>query len=68
MSDGIKVLVVDDHPVFRDGLRQLLASTGEFVVVEEASDGQEALAYVGRHQVDPRMARASKRHFSRART
>ena len=52
MSDGVRVLVVDDHPVFRAGLRQLLASTGEFVVVAEAADGREALAYVNRHPVD----------------
>ena len=52
MSDGVRALVVDDHPVFRDGLRQLLASTGEFVVVAKAADGREALAYVNRHPVD----------------
>ena len=50
-DDGIRVLVVDDHPVFRDGLRQLLADSGDFVVVAEAADGLEALAYVERHRV-----------------
>ena len=51
-GEGISVLVVDDHPVFRDGLRQLLADSGEFVVVAEAADGLEALAHVQRHAVD----------------
>lgn len=52
MTGQVRVLLVDDHPVFRDGLRQLLDSTGEFTVVAEAGDGLEALACAGRHQVD----------------
>jgi DNA-binding NarL/FixJ family response regulator len=52
MSGPVQVLVVDDHPVFRDGLRQLLDSTGEFSVVAEAGDGLEALAFAGRYPVD----------------
>jgi DNA-binding NarL/FixJ family response regulator len=51
VGDGIRVLVVDDHPLFRDGVRQLLAQSGEFVVVGEAADGLEMLAYVERHLV-----------------
>lgn len=39
----IRVLIVDDHPMFRDGLRQLLDGDG-FRVVGEAADGREALA------------------------
>ena len=46
------MLLVDDHPVFRDGLRQLLDSAGEFTVVAEAADGLEALACARHHQVD----------------
>jgi DNA-binding NarL/FixJ family response regulator len=52
LTGHVRVLLVDDHPVFRDGLRQLLDSTGEFTVVAEAGDGLEALAYARRHQVD----------------
>ena len=52
MTGQVQVLVVDDHPVFRDGLRQLLESAGEFTVVAEAADGLEALACAGRHRVD----------------
>jgi len=40
----IRVLIVDDHPVVRDGLRGILTSDPEFEVVGEAADGAEALA------------------------
>jgi len=40
----IRLLIVDDHPVVRDGLRGMLSSDPDFEVVGEASDGAEALA------------------------
>jgi len=43
-TSALRVLIADDHPLFRDGLRVLLASTGDFVVVGEAADGEEAVA------------------------
>lgn len=39
---AVRVLIADDHPVFRDGLRALLESAG-LVVVGEASTGDEAV-------------------------
>lgn len=39
----IRVLIVDDHAVVRQGLRALLESRPELVVVGEAADGQDAL-------------------------
>lgn len=44
----IKVLVVDDHPVVRDGLRGMLCGQPDLAVVGEAADGLEALAEVAR--------------------
>lgn len=38
----VRVLIADDHPVFRSGLRALLETAG-FEVVGEASDGEEAV-------------------------
>ncbi|WP_283135376.1 response regulator transcription factor [Rhizohabitans arisaemae] len=39
-----RVLLVDDHPVYRNGLRMLLDSSGEVDVVGTAADGEEAVA------------------------
>ena len=40
----IKILIVDDHPVVRDGIRGLFTGDPEFEVVGEAADGREAVA------------------------
>ncbi|MFG3255343.1 response regulator [Streptomyces sp. NPDC048172] len=40
---AISLLVVDDHPVVRDGLRGMFASAPGFTVLAEASDGVEAV-------------------------
>jgi DNA-binding NarL/FixJ family response regulator len=44
----IKLLIVDDHPVVRDGLRGMFAGDDRFEVLGEAGNGHEALA-VARH-------------------
>ncbi|PYV62488.1 MAG: DNA-binding response regulator, partial [Acidobacteria bacterium] len=40
----IKIVIADDHAIFRDGLRRLLATQEDFQVLAEASDGKEAIA------------------------
>src|SRR5216683_1810438 len=40
----IRILIADDHAIFRDGLRRLLATQEDFSVIAEASDGKEAVA------------------------
>jgi len=42
-ADEITVLIVDDHPVVRDGLRGMFAASPEFDVVGEAASGPEAV-------------------------
>ncbi|OHV39367.1 DNA-binding response regulator [Pseudofrankia sp. EUN1h] len=47
----MRVLLADDHPVYRDGLRMLLDSTGKVDVVAVAADGKEAVALA--HELRP---------------
>ena len=44
--DEIRVLIVDDHAILRDGIRSLLERQNDITVVGEAVDGREALARV----------------------
>jgi DNA-binding NarL/FixJ family response regulator len=43
MTDSIKVLIVDDHALFRRGVMELLSDEPDFSLIEEASSGPEAL-------------------------
>lgn len=51
-DDAIRVLIVDDHPMFRDGLRSLLESTAGFDVTGEAATGAEAVDLAAELQPD----------------
>ena len=46
MKPVITVLIADDHPIFRTGLRQVLEADAALRVVGEAGDGDEALAAI----------------------
>jgi DNA-binding NarL/FixJ family response regulator len=50
--EPIRVLIADDHPVFRDGLRLLLEATPDTECVGEASTGEEAIALAASLQPD----------------
>ncbi|UCC54961.1 MAG: response regulator, partial [Anaerolineaceae bacterium] len=39
----LKLLIVDDHPVFRQGLRDVFETDSQIEVVGEAADGEAAL-------------------------
>jgi DNA-binding NarL/FixJ family response regulator len=50
--DPLRVLIADDHPVFRNGMRALIASLPEMTVVGEATSGAEAIALAEAEQPD----------------
>ena len=50
MSDPITILIVDDHPIVRKGLRTLLLSEADFQTVYEAENGLQALQIVEQYR------------------
>src|SRR5262245_33398116 len=49
---AVRLIIVDDHPVVRDGLRGIFAADDGFEVVGEAGDGPEALVLAGQTEPD----------------
>src|ERR1700730_5684888 len=45
---SVRIVIADDHTIFRDGLRRLLEAEPELQVVGEAADGAEAVAQTRR--------------------
>ncbi len=52
MSDSIRVLVIDDHPLFRKGVCQLLALESGYTIVGEAASGMEGVDLAKAHDPD----------------
>ena len=52
MTEPIRLLIADDHPVFRGGLRSMLAAEDGVEVVAEASTGTDAVTLCREHQPD----------------
>ena len=50
MKDEITIVIVDDHPIVRQGLRQTIEEDKRFRVVAEANDGQEATQEIEKHK------------------
>ncbi len=48
----IRILIVDDHVMFREGLKQILAKHSDLKVVDEAGNGQEAIEKIVKHRLD----------------
>ena len=51
-TEKVRVVVGEDHPLFRDGLVRALTSSGVVDVVAEAGDGVAALALIKTHLPD----------------
>jgi RNA polymerase sigma factor (sigma-70 family) len=51
-SDGLRVVIADDHTVVRQGIRGVLEEVDGLDVVAEAGDGDEALALIAEHEPD----------------
>lgn len=52
MKTETTIVLADDHPIFRQGLRQLIEREAGWRVVAEAEDGQSALAQIEAHAPD----------------
>ena len=51
-KNKIRIVVADDHPIFRDGLCRLLALEEDFTIVAQAHDGREVLQVLQEHEPD----------------
>lgn len=47
-----RILIADDHQLFRDGLKGLLQAAPDFEMIAEAADGQQALRLAAEHRPD----------------
>lgn len=52
MAKPLRILLADDHPIVRQGLRQIIEADGALSVIAEANDGNEALASIRQHRPD----------------
>jgi two-component system nitrate/nitrite response regulator NarL len=48
----VRVVVADDHPLYREGVVRALSSSGQVEIVAEAEDGRKALAKIEEHRPD----------------
>ena len=51
-NEAIKIALIDDHKLFREGVKRILSFEPSFDVVAEADDGSEAKDIVAKHQPD----------------
>jgi DNA-binding NarL/FixJ family response regulator len=51
-KESVKVIIVDDHPISREGLKAILSSEKNIEIIGEASSGEEAVKLVGEKKPD----------------
>ena len=63
-SQPVRIVIADDHPIFRDGLRRLLEAESDLKVIGEACDGTEAVKMA--RQLKPDIMLAGPGHAAHA--
>lgn len=54
MPDRIRIIIADDHPIFRGGLRQIISADKTIEIIGEADNGEKALELI--HELKPDIA------------
>jgi DNA-binding NarL/FixJ family response regulator len=52
MKQPVTIIIADDHPVFREGLRNIISRHDDLQIIDEASDGEKALKVIREKQPD----------------
>lgn len=52
MLSSIKIIIVDDHPLIKEGLKQILSFYPDIKIVKEGSDGNEAIKLISENTCD----------------
>jgi DNA-binding NarL/FixJ family response regulator len=52
MDKELKIVIADDHQMFIDGVRSLLSKEKELIFVHEAANGEDALSFIRKNEID----------------
>ncbi|MBB5173770.1 response regulator [Texcoconibacillus texcoconensis] len=50
--ENVRIILIDDHQLFREGVKRILAMESSFSIVAEGNDGEQAIELVREHQPD----------------